>query len=146
MYPRRWQALVRNMTGGVWYISPKRDCLLLHRINSQRPPHKVCESILEYFCRRCWGTSLIFQILVSDCGFLLCLPFFNEGKVKFSILMIHRIILDFWNNPNFLGWFFKNPSPYIFLPFKVSSNSRCFIFNPGKTWALQCLLIIMCWA
>lgn len=45
----------------------------------------------------------MFQIVVSFCVF----HFFNEGKVKLTILMIHPIFLDFWNNQDFLGWFFK---------------------------------------
>lgn len=54
--------------------------------------------------------------------FFFCLPFFNERKAKCAILMIHHIILYFWDNQNFFSQFLK-----IFLPI------HCFHLKSLKT-------------
>ena len=56
------------------------------------------------------------------CSFIFFLPFFNERKAKCAILMIHHIILYFWDNQNFFSQLKK-----IFLPI------HCFHLKSLKT-------------
>ena len=116
------------MTGSVWCISPKRDCLLLHLINSQRLPHKVMWKSLGYFLLTPLRDKTNFSDTCFRLGFssvclsFFFLPFFNERKAKCAILMIHHIILYFWDNQNFFSQLKK-----IFLPI------HCFHLKSLKT-------------
>lgn len=62
--------------GVQWCILPKRDCLLLHLINSQRLPHKVMWKSLGYFSLTPLRDKMNFLRYMLQIGVFFCLFFF----------------------------------------------------------------------